>query len=139
MIRQLAVALAGLALLNISPQQTQSPARFSIDITLHIQIDFTFTTPEPEWIPPPSSTPAPTWTATPDPEPTPTQEVIRFVCVSGFQGVNVRSSDAINPANVIGQLRFGQRVQLLESQDQWLKIQYNGQSAYVYARLMLSC
>ena len=48
-------------------------------------------------------------------------------------GLRVRSSAAINPANILDSLKQGQKVLVLERNDPWFRVQYGNKSGWVHS------
>lgn len=132
--RLLLLILAALLLTGFQAEPTP-PHPVIIDIDINIGITLHFSNPPTL----PSATPTISPSATPFPDPTPTRETVRFACVTGANGVNVRSVPTTQNNTPIGVLQFGERIELIENLSAWWRIRYRGRAAFVAGLLMREC
>ncbi len=96
-------------------------------------------TPEPKITPSPTPVPSPTPQPTPTPSesfatPEPTQPAeTGTVVVNGRNTLNVRSGPGTD-YDKIGVLKNGETVVILGRDGTWLRIEYEGQTAWVYSK-----
>ena len=89
----------------------------------------------------PSSASAPSGSSSGGASPQPTASVAKGEYTIKLKDPNsslrVRSTPGINDSNIIGKLNHGDKIKVLEYQENgWSKIEYNGQSAYVYSKYL---